>query len=253
MLIRILKWSGLILTIAVIFDFGLSLGATCPTHQPPSPSAGAENQPQKHCSIKESTAYAAASGFVHFVESGEHFLVAVSTVVIAIFTIVLGIATHLLWKATNALVASGEKTAIRQLRAYVTVDAVPNSTITFDKDSISFDLRAVNCGQTPAYKLMQLTATVILAPPLRVFPKKTQKIRSSPKTTLGPGQDHGIPVVKPITPTEREGLLAQKRRLYIWGSVYYVDTFKRASHAFLLLARYRRRRLYPSPSQQHWQ
>ena len=41
--------------------------------------------------------------------------------VIALFTVILGIATWLLWRSTRALVEGAEKTAERQLRAYVFV------------------------------------------------------------------------------------------------------------------------------------
>lgn len=57
--------------------------------------------------------------FVEFVHANENFLVALGTLVTAAFTAILGAATMGLWIATRRLVKGADRTAERQLRAYV--------------------------------------------------------------------------------------------------------------------------------------
>jgi hypothetical protein len=70
---------------------------------------------------------------------------------IALFTIILGIATWLLWRATQSLVKGAEKTAERQLRAYVFLENAFFETTGADTWAMSYRIK--NFGQTPAHKV----------------------------------------------------------------------------------------------------
>jgi hypothetical protein len=74
------KWAVFVLSVLtaslVLFDFGMSLGTTCPFHQPISAIETASQSTPKHCSIEKSASYGAIRSFVEFIEHGEHFFVA---------------------------------------------------------------------------------------------------------------------------------------------------------------------------------
>lgn len=224
------RWAAILLAVLVVFDLGLSLGASCPANQPASKSDSAASQPEKHCSIEQSATYRAARGFVHLVESGEHFLIAISTVVIAIFTIVLGVATAALGHSTKALVQGADATAIRQLRAYLSV------TPTFlqgveagETPSASFMVK--NSGQTPAYHYRFAAILEILDHPLVDHQGDlvvTDASTAVPDQTVHPN-DPRIGRATGAVPLTAKDITAIKsgkdRQLYLAGIVWYRDTF----------------------------
>jgi hypothetical protein len=99
------KWALFVLSVLVasliVFDLGMSLGASCPPQQAIGEEKHAPNAAPKRCSIEKSATYGAIRSFVEFVEHGEKFFIAFCTLVIAIFTVVLVVATAFLMSATN--------------------------------------------------------------------------------------------------------------------------------------------------------
>jgi hypothetical protein len=160
------KWAVFVLSVLtaslVLFDFGMSLGTTCPFHQPISAIETASQSTPKHCSIEKSASYGAIRSFVEFIEHGEHFFVAFGTIVIAIFTVVLAFATAFLMIATNRLWKAGERQIAiatvaadhipRVERAYLTGGGkvVPMVNKNF-LGKRHFVVEVANYGKTPAY------------------------------------------------------------------------------------------------------
>jgi hypothetical protein len=79
-------------------------------------------------------------------------IIAAFTVVLGIATGILGIATWKLWRATDALVTGADKTAERQLRAYVSIEPVGLQDFVADRrPRVTFIVK--NIGQTPAHRV----------------------------------------------------------------------------------------------------
>jgi hypothetical protein len=72
----------------------------------------------------------------------------VTDTLLVAFTLVLALATGLLWRATDKLVEGAEKTAERQLRAYIHIE---KAKLTFVDDKWILLTRIRNFGQTPAH------------------------------------------------------------------------------------------------------
>jgi hypothetical protein len=96
---------------------------------------------------------------------------AAGTVVLAVMTFVLAFGTLFLWLATRRLVRGSEKTAERQLRAYMGFDQTFRST----PHGIAprFTIHFKNCGQTPAYGAVTWVEVAIKEFPLKTFLAKT--------------------------------------------------------------------------------
>lgn len=146
----------------------------------------------------------------------------------AIFTGLLFLATVALWWATWRLVTGAEKTAERQLRAYV---FVTESSIT-DTDRPDIKRIAIsikNTGQTPAFNVIHWQNSQIFPYPGNpVFPGK-QNIPLS-TSMLGPGMETDKLLDVKISPSEGSDILAGTKALYIWGGIEYVDAFKITRH-----------------------
>lgn len=151
---------------------------------------------------------------------------------LVVLTGVLAVATVSLWWATRCLVLGAEKTAERQLRAYVfmepgrvSMDPLgPPWTVIF-----SFSLR--NAGQTPAYDL-QYNAVLMIAPhPLPAnFPFPTMQATNGAKIVIHPGiRFDGHVLSQPLSQTDISRISGNKpERLYVFGLIEYKDTFGNA-------------------------
>jgi hypothetical protein len=147
--------------------------------------------------------------------------------VIAIFTVVLGLATGALWRSTDRLVTGAEKTAERQLRAYVfpTKVVLTNAT-TSPKITIEYQ----NCGQTPAYNVAIWTTTASAIYPLLEEPHGPEIEPTASWGHIGPG----IPIhldtfpEPSVTPGEIAALAQGNGALYMYGVLSYVDAFKKS-------------------------
>src|SRR5262249_22617805 len=116
---------------------------------------------------------------------------------VALFTLVLALSTVGLWTATISLYRAGEKqrslserTAERQLRAYVHVVDV---TLIHANDQYSPNFRITfqNFGQTPAYEMSNRCSCVLAVGAPR-FDLPEEDVRRS---DLGPGQDKVTTVI----------------------------------------------------------
>lgn len=134
-------------------------------------------------------------------------------------------ATLALWWATRRLVKGADKTAERQLRAYVMIDSVnltnlavggnPEAHITFK-----------NSGQTPASEMTHWARLGFLQfpTPSGSFPQKPQRIL--PASTLAPGGKVTITtgINQPLNPVTLAALQSS-HALYLVGEIRYRDAF----------------------------
>lgn len=146
-----------------------------------------------------------------------------------IVEIILAVATVLLWVATRDLVRGAEKTAERQLRAYIAVkedatNAVKDIEMPNGGHALEIRMLMKNVGQTPAFKLTQWTSAKV-----------------DRETISLPGQDHepdqgiymppGVEmcfVTRIDTPWTTEMLAMETGDgmcLHIWGEINYRDIF----------------------------
>jgi len=150
-----------------------------------------------------------------------------SEAIIAIFTVILGIATILLWAATRDLVLGADKTAERQLRAYIWTE----SKVSPNLDDPNFGVGAIarNSGQTPAYEVHAWSNVRPVAEPLPrrfVFPKAPEHI-PGPRYVVNPSSEHLVHTTpeNPLTHEERLAIKDGYLTLYFWGEVRYRDAF----------------------------
>jgi hypothetical protein len=126
-------------------------------------------------------------------------------------------------------------TSRRQLRAYVFVETKDDDIPVInggggtdgDKRTV-IPLHIVNRGQTPAYRLHFWITTNVLADP---FPLKTPKPTKPTFTYIDLGPNQPIPMFgildRAWTPAETNHLVTQKGQIYVWGTIFYRDTFSR--------------------------
>src|SRR6187431_2243000 len=129
----------------LLFEGVVSLLATCDQVAELASQQGSTEQAKKHCSAFTGPVLASGWSFLYWLG---HVLEGYGEAVIAVFTIVLAFATGLLWKATRELVRGAEKTAERQLRAYVLPEKAVLTNISDAEPRYIFN--AKNYGQTPA-------------------------------------------------------------------------------------------------------
>jgi hypothetical protein len=148
--------------------------------------------------------------------------------VIALFTVILGIATWLLWRATKRLVEGADRTAERQLRAYVLPDRVV-ATVMKIGQAPEIKIQFRNSGQTPAYQLMNNTFLDIrpVEAPDRVTVTADWNSSELSRNTIAPNS-------KFFSRTKMEWLLTQdhcaaiRNGEYVFcvqGEIRYTDAF----------------------------
>jgi hypothetical protein len=154
-------------------------------------------------------------------------LIAYSTVVLAVVTALLAWFTFRLWKSTSKLVVGAEKTAERQLRAYV---MVPHVTIKNIKrhdgivDQFFVFITVKNFGQTPAtyctYWVELSAHEFLLKTPL----KKPDSAKNSGIGIIAPGDKFTIRTEIPLLSDGGE-IHNGRYALYVYGKFNYNDAF----------------------------
>ena len=149
--------------------------------------------------------------------------------ILVAFTVILAFSTIFLWVATRDLVESAERTAKRQLRAYVGVDEVSIKVVERDKKPFIY-VRIKNYGQTPAYSL-RYWADIIIAP---TFPDQSAfKDRTwCGESVLDPGSVFGIYSQKTdaLLPDEADAIGRDTKRIYFMARIVYRDAFGKKRH-----------------------
>jgi hypothetical protein len=151
--------------------------------------------------------------------------------IIAAFTIMLALSTIFLWVATRDLVEGADKTAERQLRAYLLIDtakfARPENE-NGDNQHWAIHLVFKNFGRTPAYATV-VTATRRMEPrPLGndVLLEIPDDAEVAPETIVGPGHIHTM-TLGGLQNGARDFIEAGRsgQACYAWGRAEYIDAF----------------------------
>jgi len=168
-------------------------------------------------------------GYFIWDHAGHDNIVAFGTVMIALFTYVLYRSTHKLWDSHERQLGHLERTAKRELRAYIVTEVTdliwPNNW----QGIASVRIAIKNTGQTPAHDLRTVSRTALYDYP---FPPDFD-------FTLISGEDPSVGLLGPGQPTETEGnsdplsgddwIVIRhgdgKQRLCTYGTVTYRDAF----------------------------
>ena len=143
--------------------------------------------------------------------------------IIAAFTVLLFLATLALWWSTRSLVKGADKTAERQLRAYVHI------TESFFKQvgsDIVITMSYKNFGATPAIEFLgRHDVKVRPYPSDEPYVSNTDPMRSV--GVLGPGQEYSIVVNldRPLTSDEIKSIGDGHTAVYLYGVFTYKDAF----------------------------
>jgi hypothetical protein len=163
--------------------------------------------------------------FVEWVERNEHFLVAFSTVIIGAFTLVLAVVTGFLYRATRDLVEGAERTAERQLRAYVHVAEVK---VIDDDNLITYYMEIRNFGQTPAHNVSLRYGIALKDYPLTAvldLPKDLKSISAVVPPQVAIHVNFTPP--QPLGPNRRNRLSQRTAAIYVFGTITYDDVFQK--------------------------
>ncbi len=156
-----------------------------------------------------------------------------STVWISIVTTLLAIYTWRLWKSTSDIAEGAEKTAKRQLRAYVAITECQSAPSNTHWVVVG---RFKNVGQTPAFNVRLRGDVFISKYPLAEIPKLDFSIKDLTKTVLFPTEDLPYYEVgkerppapdysKPPTPDMHPFAAGSNNALWLIVEVRYFDTF----------------------------
>jgi hypothetical protein len=157
----------------------------------------------------------------------------ITDTLVAAFTALLFFATLALWWSTRSLVRGAEETAQRQLRAYVFVETASITHVDDNEGVPEAIVTIKNFGQTPAYRLVNLTSLALCrypAPPHIASAMEQDMLAGiTASTDMGPGHFQHAPVSNGIgrsfTEDEMQGLASGKYVIYVYGRVRYVDAF----------------------------
>lgn len=224
-----------ILLIAAILFYSGTVGATS---NPPTLAAESGKQEQKQSAKKKEETNSDKRGIqgsplvVEIYDAHEdekihnENLIAYSTVVLAIVTTLLALFTFRLWKSTGKLVIGAEKTAKRQLRAYVMIPQVTIKNITQQDGIVSqfVYIEAKNFGQTPATHCtywVELSANEF---PLKNVLKKTASTKDSGVGVIAPSDTFTIRTKIPLLSNGNE-IHGGRYALYVYGEFSYNDAF----------------------------
>jgi len=160
------------------------------------------------------------------------------TLVVGFFTAALWLSTRALWQVTTDTLEHSERTAIRELRAYVSVDEIlmeqfrgPDMVATTVHQIIPGPVRAhrisallKNGGQTPTRKaIVNANHELRDAELPSDFDFPDGKLTES--AAIGPGGIFGTPSFF-ISNSDAEEIVSKKKRLYVWGWIDYDDVFE---------------------------
>ncbi len=162
---------------------------------------------------------------VRLIDKHSGFFAAIAAFIIAWFTWTLKGSTDNLWSTTNDTLAHAEKTAVRQLRAYVYLEIsgrrYPPPPKVADRYSISLALK--NSGSTWA-RHVQVRHGRIIDPtePDPFAAMKWDEITPHP-VLIGPGQEIGMQFGD-LFGQQLHDILINKRRVFFVAWVTYFDT-----------------------------
>jgi hypothetical protein len=150
-------------------------------------------------------------------------VIAIWTVVLGIATCILGIATVRLWRATDRLVEGAEKTAERQLRAYIT--AKEAAVVREGDTNFRIYLKFLNTGQTPAYNFSCWHKSDVRASSWRPPFLDTSNIVGV--SIIGADAPSYATTDFVISEQDRRAIEGEGLCVFVWGRIDYHDAFER--------------------------
>jgi hypothetical protein len=154
----------------------------------------------------------------------------------ATFTAVLAVSTIGLWTVTYFTLRHSRQSVERQLRAYVFVSGAAVTNVTEGDGIPEAQVVIKNFGQTPAYKVVNVTgfAMDVYPPPksIRLTVPKEEFSTPIAKSDLGPTQVETSTTdakekKRPLSQDEKAALAEGKLIIYVYGEIRYVDAFGR--------------------------
>jgi hypothetical protein len=147
------------------------------------------------------------------------------------FTALLFLATAALWWSTRRLVRGAQRSAERQLRAYVALEGGQVRVIN-NGTAIEVGVTFKNSGQTPGYQFNIWTCFEIHPPDAVPFtPAPPVDQRGGGTSIIGAGQTAGVTIRANLAAQHTlASLRSGQHFVYLWGQVDYVDIFRRRRH-----------------------
>lgn len=182
-------------------------------------SQTANNHPEDYIaafSIRADTYRDCLGDFVH--DRKDEILVA--------FTVILAFSTIFLWVATRDLVSGADKTAERQLRAYVNIirGAIQPHQQPNGIPTVTAQVTLKNSGQTPAYEHRTWIGIRVEEPESFTF-EFPELIADLASSIIGPTIESDMTIGFVIGQENLQAVLDGKKRLFVWGLVEYRDAF----------------------------
>jgi hypothetical protein len=155
----------------------------------------------------------------------------VFTGAVALFTLMLVGATALLYRAGERQLAHLDRTAKRELRAYVFVDTVHIKHILDGNGVPEAVVRVKNFGQTPAYEACAVTGFAVSThpPPQGLLTISDEALaESKTRSSMGPGQTEIViasprpQLNRPLTDQERYEVGSGGATIYVYGRLVTV-------------------------------
>jgi hypothetical protein len=146
-------------------------------------------------------------------------------------------ATAGLWFATWQLVRGAERTAERQLRAYIHIPSSTVSNLDSGNGDVTFKLVLENCGQTPAYRVSFFAAQEFAQTGSGVPPLKPATVPSVKNVTLGPGSHYSATISIPAFSQAEIAAMTTGTSLFLHGEIKYEDVFKQPRSTRFCLAK----------------
>jgi len=168
------------------------------------------------------------------------YRVKVTDSLLVVFTFLVFVATVLLWWSNRRLVTGVEKSAERQLRAYVFVTETKilaadiNGTILNPPQNIRVGTRPIailtvkNTGQTPAYDVTVFGNNTLTTWPLRpaTFPPLPFSGVELSRQSYGPGMfTYKFEIMGLLNDAQVAALTAGNQAIVIYGEIRYRDAF----------------------------
>jgi len=145
---------------------------------------------------------------------------------IAFFTFLLFLATVALWLATRRLVQGAEDTALRQLRAYVSIKL--DEKLFYDSNGLlNAPFITKNHGVTPANFMLCSLQIGLFRFPLDTELDPHSYPSTSSNTALFPGEQvrHYATFPSKLNQAEIQAIEKSEGSIYVWGEVRYKDAF----------------------------
>lgn len=150
----------------------------------------------------------------------------------------LALATLGLWYATWRLVKGADKTAERQLRAYVHIRSSTVSNLLTGNGAVTFTIVLENSGKTPAYRVSffaanELAKSVPGGPPLQ----PATVASAVENITLGPGAGYTASISRAAFSQAEIAAMMSTDSLLLHGKINYEDVFKKPRSTKFCLAK----------------